>query len=296
MHSVNHHYIPQLYLKGFTASNGRLQIFDKKRANFKKDKQTPKTVFFEKHRNTIQFNGVSTDKIEKLYSYIESPFGIFFELIRNGISSNGLISEQGIYLLKLFLAFQFWRMPLVDNFAENYVKNIDLNRFGERITVGGVPIGKVSKIRELIDTDEGFRHYFRSLVLPLLTFDLRVHEHDYNFWKLHTVSSECSNWDNVITGDNPIIVENLGEIFAFNSKLIFPLSKTQIVTYSPNSKNYQELPPIFSSKLSMVIYAQSQQYLAGANRSYMEEIIDLFKEIYGEDNILKLRQELFDHI
>lgn len=296
MSSVNHHYIPQLYLKGFTASDNKLQVFDKSLGQFKKDKQTPRTVFFEKHRNTIEFKGIKTDQIEKLFSVIESPFGGFFELIRNGISPSGLISEQGIYLLKLFLAFQFWRMPLIDDFAENYVKNIDLNRFGDRITINGTPIGKVEKIRELIDNNEDFRHYFRSFYLPILTFDFRVHEHDYNFWKLHTVSTEFSDWDNIITGDNPIVVENMSEIFAFNSKLIFPLSKTQIVTYSPNSINLKELPPAFTTKLSMAIYAQSQQYLTGANRSYIKQIIDLYSEIYENNNFSKLRHELFEYI
>lgn len=296
MNSVNHHYIPQMYLKGFTASNGKLQVFDKSFNHFKKDKQTPKTVFFAKHRNTIEFNGVQTDKIEKMYSTIESSFGEFFELIRAGISYDVLISEKGIYLLKLYTAIQFWRMPLVDDFAENFVKNIDLTKYGERITINGVPLGEVDSIRRLIKSDKGFRHYFRSFFLPVLTFDLQVHEHDYECWKMHTTSTEFSGWDNILTGDNPLVVENLDEIFAFNSKLIFPLSKTQIVTFSPKSIDCKELPPIFTSKLSMAMYAQSQKYLAGANRSYIRKVIDLYREIYAKDDISKLRQELFKYI
>ncbi|MFT5849154.1 DUF4238 domain-containing protein [Psychroserpens sp.] len=64
----NHHYIPQLYLRGFTSQNGKLQVYNKEFLNFERDKHTPKTVFFEKNKNTIFLNGVETDHIEHLYS------------------------------------------------------------------------------------------------------------------------------------------------------------------------------------------------------------------------------------
>ena len=296
LNSINHHYIPQLYLKGFTASNGKLQVFDKSLNNFKKDKQTPKTVFFIKHKNTIKFNGILTDKIEKIYNNLESPFGDLFDLIKKGITNNELIFKEGIYLLKLFIAIQFFRMPLLDDFAENFIKNIDLSKFGERITIGGIPIGNIENIRKLIETDKGFRHFFRCFVLPILMFDIRVHEHDYKSWKIHTVSDEFSHWDNILIGDKPFIVENIADIFAFNTKLIFPLSKTQIVTYTPNSSKSTDLPAIFSTKLSMLMYAQSQRYLAGANRDYMQQIITLYKEVYGNDGNAELQKELFEYL
>lgn len=296
LNSINHHYIPQLYLKGFTSSNGKLQVFDKSLNNFKKDRQTPKTVFFSKDKNTIEFNGIQTDKIEKIYNNLESPFGKFFDLIRKGIINKELISEDGIYLLKSFVAIQFFRMPLLDNFAENFIKNIDLSKFGERITINDIPIGNIESIRKLIKTDKGFCHYFRCFILPMLMFDCRVHKHDYKNWKIHTVSNEFSHWDNILIGDNPFIVENIADIFTFNTKLIFPLSKTQIITYTPKTNTCIELPEIFSTKLSMLMYAQSQQYLAGANRDYMQQIITLYNEVYGDDGNTKLQKELFEYI
>ncbi len=296
MNSVNHHYIPQLYLKGFTSDNGRLQVFDKLRKNFKKDKQTPRTILFEKHRNTIKINGVYTDRIEKLYTVQETPFGEFFNYVRKGISQAELISDEGIYLLKQFIATQFWRMPLLDSFADDYILQLDLNKFGNRITINGVSLGQVDYIKRLLKSDKGFRHYFRSFYLPVLMFDSRVHDKDFHCWKLHTVSAEDGSWDNLLTGDNPIIVENIVEMFTFKSKLILPLSKTQLVTYSPNGNNDCDLPPIFSTKLAMVMNSQCQKYVVGANRSYMENINDLQERVYGVDGVGKLREELFGYI
>ncbi len=215
MTSVRHHYVPQLYLKGFANSNSKLQVFDKSINNFLKDQQTPRTVFFGKHRNTISSKDIPTDIVEKIYGSFETPFGEYFKLIRNGITKESFRSEEGIYLLKLYLAIQFWRLPITDQFEDVFIKNIDLTIFGKWITFNGTPIGNVPRIRELLETDSGFRHYFRSFLLPLLMFDYRVHEDDPKNWKLLTVSDEDKSWENVLTGDNPIIVEHIENMFTF---------------------------------------------------------------------------------
>jgi len=294
--SVNHHYIPQLYLRGFTSSDGRLQVFDKKLLKFKKDKQTPRTVLFEKHRNTIEFQGKPSDQIEQLYSKLETSFGEFFNQIRKGISHRDLISKQGLYLLKLFIAFQFWRMPLTDKFSEIYINNLDLKKFGDKIVFDGVPLGEIDEVRELLKNNSGFRHYFRSFFLPLLTFDLRVHSTDFDCWCLHTVSDEYNNWGNFLTGDNPIIIENIFEVFSLKSKLFMPLSKNQMLSYSPTGSNKIDFPAIFSTKLTMAMSSQCQKYLAGENREYMEKMLKLQADVYGDNGTEKLREELFEQI
>jgi hypothetical protein len=283
-------------LRGFTAKNGKLQVFDKETLKFKKDQQTPKTVLFEKHRNTVDLKGVQTDLIERLYSSLETPFGNFFHHVRKGISQQELISKEGIYLLKLFVAVQFWRLPLLDDFAKKSIQKLDLNKFGSQITINGAPLGEVEEISRLLRTDKGFRHFFRSFYLPLLTFDLRVHERDFSCWRLHTVATKEGDWDNFVTGDNPFIVEDIAEMFTFNSKIMLPISKTQLVTYSPNRGNHLDFPAIFSTKLAMVMNSQSQKYLVGANREYMEKVIELQGEVYGTDGASKLRDELFEYI
>lgn len=294
--SINHHYVPQLYLKGFTTKNGKLQVFDKEHLKFKKDKQTPKMVLFEKHRNTIKFEGVATDQVEKFYSFLETPFGNFFNLVRKGISQEELISKEGIYLLKLFVAIQFWRLPLLDKYADDCINKLDLNKYGSQITFNGTPLGEVKGISQRLQTDKGFRHYFRSFFLPLLVFDLRVHEIDYSCWRLHTIATEESGWDNFLTGDNPFIVEDITGMFTFNSKLILPLSKTQLITYSPTRGNHRDFPAEFSTKLAMAMNYQSKKYLVGANREYMKKVIQLQAQVYGIDGASKLRSELFEYI
>ncbi|RPA63221.1 DUF4238 domain-containing protein [Shewanella frigidimarina] len=293
MSSINHHYVPQLYLRGFATESGRIQVFDKKLNSFKKDKQTPRTVLFEKHRNTINLNGVRTDALEKAYGTIEAPLGQFFNLVRRGISADELISEEGIYLLKVFIAFQFWRMPVLDPIAESYIKNLDLTKFENRITFNGVNLGEVEEIKSAIQTDSGFRHYFRSFMLPLLTFDLRVHDSDYESWKVHHVSPEHGGWNNFLTGDNPLIFEETSEMFAFKSKFIMPLSNNQLITFSPTINQTMDLEPLFTTYLAMATYKQCHQYLVGTNKDYIEQIISFMGSSVESTD---LRAKLFEYI
>lgn len=291
--SINHHYIPRLYLKGFTSANGRIQVYDKKYSKFKSDKQTPATVFFEKNRNTISLHGNLTDAVEKLYSNIESGFGELFNFIRSENPEENLISKDGIYLLKLYLAVQFWRLPLTDDLSEIFIKNIDLKSYGRVIVFDGKAIGEVDWIEKLLQEDVGFRHYFRSFLLPLLTFDLSVNEEDLNKWKLHVAEGD---WDNVLCGDNPMLVEDITKMFRFDSKLIFPLSKTQLLSYSPNKNIKSEFQPIFSTRVSMLTFSQSTRYIAGSNKEYIHKVIGLFGDVYGQAGIEKLRSDVFDEL
>lgn len=293
--SVKHHYIPQFYLRGFAADDGRLQVFDKERDEFKRDQQTPKTVLFEKHRNTIKLNGIKTDQIEKFYCMYENSLADFFNVLRNGTSKEGLISEGGIHLLKRFVANQFWRMPLLDKYADEYIRTLDLKQFGDRIKINGSVLGEIRFINRLIKEDKDFRYYFRCFLLPFLTFDTQIYERDYDCWRLHTVSDKSGGWDNFLTSDNPIIAESILNMFAFETKLILPLSKTQLITYSPNGKNHSNFPPVFSTKLAMVMNSQCEKYLVGANRDYISKVLELQERVYG-DEVNKVRKELFEYI
>jgi hypothetical protein len=296
MASTNHHYIPQLYLNGFTSSNGRMQVYNKLFSKFEADKHTPRTMFFEKDKNTIIFNGVKTDKIEQWYGTLENGFGELFNSVRSGLNNKALISKEGLYLIKVYISIQFWRLPLTDNLAEYYIDNVDLKRFGERITINGVPIGEVNEIRELLKTDNGFRHYFRCFILPLLTFDTNVNNNEFDNWKVYDVSADSSQWDNFLCSDNPLIVENIEQIYQFKTKLIMPLSKNKLLIHSPNKSTNSGLEPLFSTKLAMLTFAQSRKYVAGANRSFMEEIIDIYNRVYGIEKIQKLRDEVFSFL
>ena len=291
--SVNHHYIPQLYLKGFVSDCQKLSVYDKKYGSFKKGKKTPKTVFFEKYRNTVEIKGIKTDIVETLYSTLENGFAQFFNLVRGGLSSEEILSKSGLEIIKQYLAVQFWRLPMLDNFTDQYIKNLDLNQFGKRITINGINIGEVDEFVQLVRENSDFRYYFRCFFLPVLMFDIKVKNSEYDFWSIHNVAPDEGGWDNILCSDNPIIAEDIFDLFKFKGKFIFPLSKTKLLVFNKDKKHAKHFEPDFSTRLSMVSYAQSTRYIAGANKDYISSIIALYDEFYGPDKIELLRTELF---
>jgi hypothetical protein len=106
-----HHYIPQFYLKLFTNENGNYHLFDKKYYKFKSDPQSPSTSFFEYNRNIIMYKNERTSLIEKTYSSIESNFAQFLHyLLKNDNRIEIMDNEDTIYMLKCYIALQFWRI------------------------------------------------------------------------------------------------------------------------------------------------------------------------------------------
>ena len=296
MNSINHHYIPQLYLKGFASDSGKLRVFDKKYGAFKKDKNTPKTVFFGKFRNTVEINGIKTNIIEDFYSTLENEFAQFFNLVQDGLSSQEILSKSGLEIIKQYLAIQFWRLPMLDGFTDNFLKNLDLKRFGKRITINGHNIGEVEEFVQLVRENSDFRYYFRCFFLPVLIFDVKVRDDEYDYWSVHNVASDEDGWDNILCSDNPIIAEDISKLFKLESKFIFPLSKTKLLVFYKDRTQMKNFEPEFSTLLSMFIYAQSTRYVAGANEKYISSIIALYDKYYGSEKMGQLKTELFSHL
>lgn len=291
--SKNHHYIPKLYLSGFVNDIGKLKVYDKLYSNFLKDKQTPRTSFFTKDLNTTIFNGVKTDQIEKLYGKVESPFGEFFNLLRSEASNNDLITSEGVYLIKLFISVQFCRLPIFDEYLENYINNLDLSHYGNCLEFNGINLGTNDEVYNLLASNPCYRKSFKCFVLPILMFDLSPKEDELKHWKYFKVSDDEKGWANILISDNPLLIEDFANLFNFQTKLILPLSKSQFIVFSPNSKNINVLSPLFSTQLAMLTYAQSERYVAGTSREFMEEVIRLFYKVYGVKNINLLKKELF---
>lgn len=296
MDSKNHHYIPKLYLKGFTSSSGKLRVYDKKYSNFKKDKQSPKTIFFEEYRNTIIRNGVKTNIIEDCYGILENQFGKYFNLVRENTTDEDLCSPAGLKIIKQYLAIQFWRLPIIDGFADEFVKKMDLNRYGNKITFDGVNIGEVSRISDLINEDSDFRFYFRCFVLPILLFDMSESKKEDKFWRIVEVDPGENEWDNILCSDYPIITENIFDFFKFEGPFVFPLSKTKLMIFSKIKNLVLDLDATFSTRLAMLTYAQTNRYIAGSNIDYISNIIDLYNSYYGPDKTAELKGELFSQI
>ena len=81
-----------------------------KKGTFSKEKRSPKSVFFEMNRNTLDFDGTLNDNLEKLYAELDEKFSRdLAEIVRSGN-----ISEDGLVSLLVMVSSLKWRLPIND--------------------------------------------------------------------------------------------------------------------------------------------------------------------------------------
>lgn len=288
--SRKHHYVPRFYLKGFCRQDSTFDVYDKQYEKFRKPPQYPESVFFEINRNIICFRGVRTDQIEKLYAGVESGLGNLFNFIRAGMTSEELLQPKGIRLLKLHMAIQFWRLPRMDSFADGFLLSLtpaDL----ERICSIATPVIPSQKVYDFIQSDKGFRHYFRSFWLPFATFDLSERVPEGMSWSLLDVE-DATCWSNHLCSDAPFIFLKPESLLAFSGPFVFPLSGSRLLVSKPCSNTVSSFDPSLSVRLSILLYLQAARFVASASRSYIEKVIELSHHYAGFDGTERLKAEV----
>lgn len=269
--SRNHHYIPQLYLNGFACDDGKIKVYDKQIKKFKPSRYTPKCVFFEKDRNTIEIKGKKTNIIEEGYSKLENYFSIFFKEIRKGLDNESILSEPGIQIIKLYIACQYWRLPAQDKIAEEHIDRIDFNAPDIKILLGITGDDDLNGFK----SDKHLRYLMRCFLLPKITFDLSFREDESNYWAVYN-NSNGEVWNNILCSDNPIIFENQSDLFSFEGKLVFPLSNKRFIILNMNGRN-NSLDPEFSAYMQLIAYGQSNCYVAGTSSNFISKIVNMFE-------------------
>lgn len=293
--SRNHHYIPEFYIKGFLREDRTFDVYDKRFGKFRKHPQSAGSNFCQRDRNTISRNGLRTDQVEKFFSGIETGIAKAFTHIREGISAEELNSEDGIFILKMHVALQFWRLPSNDGLAAHFMKNLTSAQLQPLVTELGLPDISIEKIRGLLSSDAGFRRYFQSFLLPLITFDMSKTQSRSRRWYVLDVESPAG-WANFICSDSPLVCGNLPQLFDFSGPFAMALSASKLLLATPEKKERIELEPAFSTRFAMLCYLQASRYIAGRDREFIKSMVDLCHYYPGAEGEKQLRQETLQYL
>ena len=293
--SRKHHYIPQFHLKYFY-SDKSFTVYDKKLKKFHNKEHTSSMIMFGYDRNTVVIKGVKSDAIEKMYSTLETNFATLFRIALDPYNFHDVISPEGITLFRQYISFQFWRLPLMDAFAEDFLKNTNLQNLPSPVMVNEKPIGDCTEFQSLLKNDKHFRYYYRCFFCPLIFnppiwFNTNISSDEIAHWKIFSIE-DSNDWSNGIIGDLPFIYRGVDNLLLFNDDLIFPLSKTRLLIRFKDIYSAKSINPGFITKVSALIYSQAIRYIAGPNIEYMKSIIELYEKYWGDN----MRDELKDEV
>lgn len=287
MISKRHHYLPEFYIKGFLNPKNKVFVFDKLEKGFKKNEFSPKQIFFEWNRNTLEIEGVKDVFIEKLYRYFEGMLSPTYNKIKK---QTGKINYDinDVFNLLLLVSLTYWRLPINDDKSKNYILNTPNKELFIRIFNKETNEEASEEMYKKVKKREGFSEMYR-LAKPVLDyFELDLKER-INNWIIYGAGSDVNLH---LLGDNPIVFKNPPEKNILENELIFPLTKG-ITLYHTKGKKIKQIQPEDRVKVDIMVFLQSSRYVVGSNKNYLNMINSLALEYNTESRIENLRKEIF---
>jgi Protein of unknown function (DUF4238) len=115
-----HHYLPQMYLRGF-CTNNKLWLFDRDKHEYRQ--QTPNKVCHKRHYySQIEENGDLNTSIESILSELETTIAPVICKIDN----NETISLDERSFLSMFIALLYTRVPVFEQTLDTMIESMAL--------------------------------------------------------------------------------------------------------------------------------------------------------------------------
>lgn len=182
--STRHHYIPQFLIKRFADEDNMLYLYDKEKGAFSKEKRSPKSMFFEMNRNTLDFGGALNDNLEKLYADLDDKFS---RDVTEIVKSKNITEERLMSLLVMISSLK-WRLPVNDKLFEEKDKQYTYDKLPISIKLINDDGSQNKEALDYLLNSEIFSRTKR-LVFPFLPFYdnteikftklLRLHQNSY---------------------------------------------------------------------------------------------------------------------
>jgi hypothetical protein len=261
--SSRHHYIPEFIIKGFTNQKGKVYIYDKDSDEIKSKTKSPKGIFFEWNRNTLDFGENKSTIIEDVtYGKIDNIGSQVIDTLRKIDLSTHDFPMDIVYKLQIFIINLFWRIPNSD----------ELFNIIYEIINSDTPID----LKEKDWLKKHQRTYMFLHTINKMTENLRSTNHKYKF-----VEFEKPNF---ILTDNPILYKKTPLDFQEldKSEYFFPLSDKRGFTQFLQSSNEHE-DRQFQNKYAYWYNAlaieQSTKYSVSGDLKILEKSLEFYKYI-----------------
>jgi hypothetical protein len=283
--SHRHHYIPQFLIQNFADEDGKLWVYNKIDKRIAKNKQSPKSVFFELDRNLFEFNGNSVDNIEKLYAEFDNYLSACLTKVLSTHAMTG--SEQTLIIF--LVAMMKWRVPKADSKFYSIVKEFPLEKLGAKIRRKDLKIIENDKELELLKNSEIIEEMKRLLlpIQPLISENNLKEIHDNCF---------IVSYDKfpALIGDCPII-ESMNDKIEVLEDFIFPLSTNDTFIYKKDSKcNISS--PLFYIQKDLAVFHLSEKYVACKSKEQLEKIIEIYSKLEKENKLHFIIKYVFNYI
>ncbi|MDX8574604.1 MULTISPECIES: DUF4238 domain-containing protein [Elizabethkingia] len=285
--SKRHHYIPQFLIKRFADEDNMLYLYDKEKGTFAKEKRSPKSVFFEMNRNTLDFGGTLNDNLEKLYAELDEKFSRDL----NEIIKSENISEEGLMSLLIMVSSLKWRLPVNDKLFDEKDNHYTYDKLPISIKVINDDGSQNKEAIEHLLNSEIFSRTKR-LIFPFLPFYENAEITPDKLLKLHQNSYINTN-DKItsILGDSPLIESNSSDIEDFGN-FILPLGNKE--TFICNDSGDKKVSSIaFYLNKDLAMYHQAKKYVVCRDKNHLVSIINTYHTLQDAGQVNLIHEHIF---
>lgn len=263
--SSRHHYIPEFLIKGFTNEDGKIFIYDRKQDRILIKERSPKSVFWEKDRNTMKIGDFKTSIIEESnYQSIDIRGSEAINFLRNINLKNDTFPIIYAHKLDIFLLNLFWRIPNSDKAYDLIydILNYDLpqkDKHKEWLKKHQKPLTFQHTINQIQEKNSETLHQFR-----IIEFDI----------------------ENFILSDNPTLYEHEPEehIDLDNFKYLFPISAKRgfIKSIKDNMKDFKPLERKHALIYNSLSIEQCKRYAVSGDFDLLKKSVELFRNFQSQ--------------
>ncbi len=273
--SSRHHYIPKFLINGFTNKENEVFIYDKDRNIIQANPRPPKSIFWEKDRNTMVIDEVKTSIIEdETYLKLDNFYKKAIETLRVADLNQEHFSISEPHLLHLFVLNLFWRIPATDDLFNKIFDQLKISeheyssalRKNERTHI------QLLTLKEVIKKNINTR------------FKYRILEYEKPYF---------------ILGDNPTLFgQQPTQLLDLDNLIyIFPICGSRGIVKSllESRKAYNR---DFDAKHVLLYNAltidQSVRYVISGDKEILEKSLNLYRTLKQKDELTAYKNFLFN--
>ncbi len=284
--SKRHHYIPQFLIRQFAAEDGMLYLYDKEKGVFVKEMRSPKAVFFEINRNTVDIGGIPNDNMEKLYAQLDERFAV---AVKSLFSSHRVELDYLADLL-IFVSTLRWRLPANDAKFEGISKELSYENLP--INIRRRDGGKIDEkaLQHLLDSE--VFNFSKRIIAPFL----QLYENDTISENklLKAFNNTYFNYDNrqlSILGDTPLIEDELADTHNFGNFILPVGSYGTLISSGIGSRNVNN--PLFAMNKDLLVFHQARKYVVCSSREHLQKIIDAYQMTVAFEMVGEISSQIF---
>ena len=283
--SSRHHYIPQFFIKNFTDDDGFLFVYNKIENRISNRKLSPKSIFFEIDRNTVDFSGQQLDNLESLYAELDNKIS---PDLKNVLLTKTVTPEE-LTSLALLACLLKWRIPKSDERFNTIKQDLTQEDLAIKITIKDKNIKVDEEAIKHIETSDIFKETKRILlgILPFINSNKLLEIHNNSFIQTNTFFPS-------VIGDCPIIEKENFDINKIED-FILPLSSTDTFIYKQDCKKGIN-NSLFFIQRDIAIIEASEEYIGCKSKEHLEKIVEIYNQTKVDNNLGNIHKHIFKFI